>query len=281
MIRLILGGLGAGLLWAAWGEASATTTSERGAILLLGAGSLAVYLALIGPTYPLIVARVLLVLLPVFGFAAALVWFVVLPLEIPEEIGLPKSSLVIAIGVAFGWFSTWLAREYAQFQARRQTATDTMYVLRAEIYAAVALLDSVDWRTSSARVQGKIAAGGNHKDTRYMPVTLSESPPILFQSVASAFSSLPAETVPEVAKFYSALSDLSTLTDDLRAPDFIDFDVNMRVSAHKRITNTRIHALQTGVNALYALNVAMGDLDPDGPKSLPRSGRNQSVQVQK
>lgn len=278
--RTVVGAVSILLLAAALGE---TWLHGLGAglatvIVIAGAG---VYGALIGSDYLIVLLRVILVLLPLLTFAGGLVWYIAFRLEVPADAGLEKGSLVIAIGVAVGWFSTWLAREYGRDLARRDVARDTMLVLRAEIFAAVSTLDDTDWTASSADIQRRIREGGELAATRFMPVTLRESPPILFEAIAPNFPNLPDEAVRVVAEFYTALTDLSVLAEDLRMPDFIENPVRVRVAAHKRITNARLVALQRGLNALYVLNDLLGDLDPAGEKSIPRTGKNAQITVQK
>lgn len=278
--RTVVGALSALLLAAASGELwlNGWDVGPATVILLGGAG---VYGALIGWEYLFVLLRVILVLLPLLAVAGGLVWYIAFRLEMPQDTGLAKGSLVIGIGVAVGWFSTWLAREYGRDLERRDVARDTMLVLRAEIYAAVSTLDGTDWSASAVDVQKRIVEGGEDKDTRFMPVTLRESPPIMFQAIAPNFPSLPDDAVRTVAEFYTALTDLSVLAEDMRVPGFIEHSVKVRLAAHARITNARLRALQRGVNALYVLNDQLGDLDPGGETAIPRTGMNAGVRVQK
>ncbi|MEL6549204.1 MAG: hypothetical protein AAFQ54_03055 [Pseudomonadota bacterium] len=278
--RTVVGALSALLVAAALGELwlNGWDVGPATGILLGGAG---IYGALIGWDYLFVLLRVILVLLPLLALAGGLVWFIAFRLEMPQETGLTKGSLVIGIGVAVGWFSTWLAREYGRDLERRDVARDTMLVLRAEVFAAVSTLDDTDWKASSTDVQRRIREGGEVSETRFMPVTLRESPPILFEAIAPNFASLPDGAVRMVAEFYAAVTDLSVLAEDLRAPGLIQNTVRVRVAAHERITNARLVALQRGINALYVLNDLLGDLDPAGERAIPRTGKNSHVKVQK
>ena len=246
------------------------------------AGAL-LFRALTGPLrpprfLPLVLTRAAVGFAALSPFVVGLVWFA---LEQVDNVPAVLSGAIGGTVVAVGWVVAFGLRQFETLKEREQAAVDTMYVLRAEIFAAVAHLDSTDWESSSKTTQTKIKKGGNAKNTRYMPFTLTESPPVLFRAVSDHFASLPAGTIRPVAEFYTALNDLTTLADDFKRNDFIDLDVDIRVGAHKRITRARLVALQRGINALYALNLELGDRDPDGQDSLPRTGKNPQIELQK
>lgn len=270
----VLAALAAGMCGAVVWQWWQSELSDSWALVLGGAGLIALYLSIAGRLLAEVLGRVLLALMPLVGIAVAIIFLVVLPMPDADAL---QPSLIAGTVIVAGWVATWLAAEYRQARVRQDTRRDVLLALRSEIFTAFQTLDATDWRANGRSVQAKIEAGGDVPETAYYPFTASESPPIVFQSVSGSIKLLSPETLEPVLRFYTSLTDLSTLAGDLQREDFARLSWQRRVAAHRKITDTRIATLYWSLQSITAINAALGVKHPE---AVARSGKNSDIRVE-
>jgi hypothetical protein len=192
--------------------------------------------------------------------------------------GLPKDVLPAAItagAIATGWIVTFGFREIERLAERNQTRRDVLTALRSEVFTVFQTLDATDWKAGATEVQKMILDSGDGPKA-YFPFTASESPPIVFEALAESIPVLEEAEIGAILRFYSALTDLTTIVKDCRDPAFAKLSAARRVKIHRRLTDTRLAALFWALQALYRINSSLGVKDPE---NIPRTGRNAHIVI--
>lgn len=223
-----------------------------------------------------------LVSLAVCAIIAVIYFFGVNGGENQPDVGsaVPVPSLVIAIGVATGWIATWLAAEIRREKDRRARRRDTLMALRSEVFAFVTKLDNQPIKKHAEGVQSKIRKGVNTPlvgapQKTYMPFSLSESEPFIFQAVSDVVPELEEDTLEPILRFYAEYSDFRCMVADSRTDDVKGLPADRHIEFHKQMTNRRIVTLRWGLKSIIAINTALG---VDNPENVERSTFNEDIQ---
>lgn len=274
--RIMIGGLAlafAGAAGVMWWQAGLS----QGQAVIVGAVLFVVlYLLISGRLLAGVLYRVFLALLPFLVMAAAVVWYIVLPSNVPPS---TQPALIAGTVIATGWLATFVANEYQRARQRDTTQQDVLLALRSEVFTIVEKLDKNAITDGAAKVQERIREAGDKApgaavDPAYYPFSASESPATVYQSVSGSISVLEADTLEPVLRFYAAFSELTAMVEDTRSEPFRALVAERRIRMHKELTAHRKATLYWGLRAIATINEELG---VERPRNIPRSGKNQDV----
>lgn len=162
------------------------------------------------------------------------------------------SALIGAIVVLIGWFfASYRERRQRKF-SRQERIRDVQRAIYAEIRAHIAALkrDELDeYRNNMIeKMRGKDGKGRD-----FIPLIPSERNDMIFKAIVNEIHILPRSSIDPVALYYSQLSAISALIDDLRSPEFKDMDRGRRIQMYSDYIDMKKEALDLGEEAMLMI----------------------------
>lgn len=131
-----------------------------------------------------------------------------------------QQAFVAGCFLAAGWFVSFAFREIATLVDRYQRSLDIQIALRGEIFDYSEALSDDDPDATAEDVCKKVREGGDDATTAYHPFVPRVSSPIIFPGFVHEVPLLPEETIDTVVQFYSVLSDVIIMSEDLGSDRF-------------------------------------------------------------
>jgi hypothetical protein len=219
-----------------------------------------------------VLGRGVAILLPI---SLAFLVPILLVLSLPALDVRLKQATIAALIIAAGWVTTFVFQQEREQKLRDDRRQDTLSALQQEIFNVLSKLDSQDIRASAQTQQNRIRNGG-FGPYGYVPFSTSESPPIVFDAVSDSIPLLKSETIEPVLRFYAEYADLRTLIQDMKTDEYRGLAPDRRIAVHDALKDRRIVTLKWAMNALVAVNEALG-LSKEDARALDRSGLNPTI----
>lgn len=162
------------------------------------------------------------------------------------------SALIGAVVVLIGWFFTFYRERLARKSERKERIRDVQRAIYAEIRAYVAVLhrDELDvYRNNMIeKMRGKDGKGRD-----FIPLIPQERNDLIFRAIVNEIHILPRSSIDPVALYYSQLSAISALIEDLRSSDFRDLDRGRRIQMYSDYIDMKKEALDLGEEAMLMI----------------------------
>lgn len=192
-----------------------------------------------------------------------------------------QQALIAGGFLSAGWIVTLLGREIGLLVDRRENSVDLQLALRAEIYDYSIMLDDTDADTTVQDNVDYIRKRVLDAEDGKLPFIHSVSEAVIFKNLAEKMPILPPAVIDGVVQFYSVLSDVRLMVDDIRRDDFGKLDDKYQADAFERYLRLRATAVALANNALNCLNESLGVTDdplPVGPEMSEDEEKQQLAQ---
>lgn len=157
-------------------------------------------------------------------------------------------ALIAGTFVALGWLVNGFANRRRDAKQRAERVRDVQRALFAEIRAYLAALKAVDLRVYGAGIERRIMS-----EPGYFPVIPTERNDHVFQAIIGDIHVLPRQVIDPVVLYYSQLSAISALIDDLRALDVAKVGPDRASAMYRDYIALKIEAIDLGEEALLMM----------------------------
>ena len=168
-----------------------------------------------------------------------------------------QQAAIAGTVVAGGWIMTFLLRELSDSIARDQKSRDLQKALAAEIHDYTVSLHVHDPEQWKRNVEADVMRGGSTLEDGFFPYFAKISEPVIFNRIAGDISLLPEDVIDAVIQFYSTLSDLRLLIDDLNSLEFRRLEKARRVIGYKDLTDLLTTAAAIAKDAGKSLEMSL------------------------
>ena len=157
--------------------------------------------------------------------------------------------------LAFGWiFNGWQNRRDAAHQ-RAERLRDAHRAIFAEIEVQLQNL----WDDEAIRTDGAAVIERMQTDRGFVPFIPRAPGDRLFRALESEIHILPRVTIDAIVAYYSQLSAVESLTEDMRGMTFRGFDPNRRASIYSDYIEMRKQMLVFGRRANRLIKIYAAD----------------------
>jgi len=178
-----------------------------------------------------------------------------------------QQAVVAGAFLAAGWIVTFAFREAGILAERRQKRDDLMLALRAEIFDYSEMLRD-EFDSEITALEHAVAT-----DPDYHPFFPMVSDPVIFQALSADAHMLPVRVIDDVIQFYSMLSDLALMVEDLRSDEAKQLPPARRLPMYLDYIEMRRAASELAEISVRALSLSNGmeiDRGTDDPVDLER-----------
>ncbi len=166
----------------------------------------------------------------------------------PFWIGAVIAAAISALVTAFGWYVAHNRERARDAALRRERVVDMQKALRAEISNYALQLREAKL---SEHLDGMRRA--MQADPAFVPLVPREAHDALFRALIGEIHLLPTEAVEPVVRYYSQISGVAALADDLRSPLYRRLAPERRVTIYEHFIEMKAQALTYASQAERAL----------------------------
>ncbi|WP_179381198.1 hypothetical protein [Jannaschia marina] len=195
-------------------------------------------------------AFLVLAFLSVFGLVLAL-WA---RIELDWANARVQGTALAGTFIALGWVATFFFREFSASIERRLRSSDIQRALLAEIADYAETLELSDAEGMKDDLAREIAA-----NPAFRPYFFRVSAPVIFEANDEAVPLLPEEVIDDVIAFYSTLSDLRSMIEDLRDPAFGLLDGARRLRSYRDYVDLMANTARLARDAAVRLDDSLAD----------------------
>ncbi|MFK7874404.1 MAG: hypothetical protein AB8B71_01300 [Paracoccaceae bacterium] len=188
--------------------------------------------------------------LPILVALVALVWLAWPVLStLDSRVG---QALVAGFVIAVGWLTTAIFAQLEHKRARDEKLRDYHKAIYAEIRNSI----DVFWDGGAARSQAARLVRAMRKDPTFVPLLPYEVHDRIYSSIVKEIEALPRVTIDLIVAYYSTISTMSALADDMRSDRYIsgDFDQTRRIRLYLDFFSTRNRAYLLGQGTLSVID---------------------------
>lgn len=162
---------------------------------------------------------------------------------------------VAGVVIALGWYAGFVLRETSAMLLRRERLADVHRALRAEITHYLKTLVDEAYLTGErdamlAKMEGEEA---------YVPFIPRERNNTVFQAIVGEIHLLPRSSVGPVVAYYSQVTALETMIEDLRGEAFRALTPARRGAIYGDFMGLKLRALEYGTQAVGLIDTYTND----------------------
>jgi hypothetical protein len=163
-------------------------------------------------------------------------------------IGAVIAAVISSIVTAFGWYVSHQRERDREAARRRDRMIDIQKALRAEISDYALQLREARLPDHLEGIRRAMTA-----DPAFIPLTPRESHDVLFRALVADIHLLPTDAVDPVVRYYSQLSKIAALADDLRGMMFRRLSPERRLVMYEHFIQMKVQAQKYASAAEAAL----------------------------
>ncbi|MBV0913926.1 hypothetical protein [Anianabacter salinae] len=152
--------------------------------------------------------------------------------------------------VAGGWFAGFLLREISQQIGRSERLRDYHRALYAEIMHNLDNLGSPD----DLREHAETVLASMELDEGFVPFIPHEKNDTIFKAVVSDLHILPRASIDPVVKYYSQVSAMDAMINDMRGEGYSSMTRERRAALYRDYIGIKINLIEFGNDALKRID---------------------------
>ena len=161
-------------------------------------------------------------------------------------------ALVAGLVIAAGWLTTAIFSELEKARAKSERLRDVHKALYAEIRDVLAIL----YDDGRAEVQAAQIQDTMQNDPAFVPFIPLDLDDRVFQSVLPNIEVLPRQTIDSIVQFYSLVSSVRSMAQDLRSERFLALEDQVRrIALYRTYFDMRTRAYAAGLITLNVIGI--------------------------